>query len=366
MIRGEQQVRVAIAGQAADWFVANDDGLSESEQLALVSWLRDSPKHVQAFLEVSQITRDLAAVDAPNLSIESLVAAARADDTVDVVTLAPEAAQDSRTSRRRGTRKFWAAPLAAAAALLVVAISLVWWNRDGERFGLPRTYETAHGEQGAWRLPDGSMLHLNTESSATVRYSGSERVVELNRGQALFDVSHGDRRRFRVSAGSAEVIATGTEFDVYRRNNTLTLITVVQGEVRVYASDSTAARSSALPASSIALNAGQQIGVDAGGLWAEPISVDTKAAVAWLRHEIVAQNRPLGEVAAEFNRYGRVQIVIDDPALKMLRISGHFDAYDTDSFAAFLASLEGVTVEKTSTRIRVFKAADHGTQAPGQ
>ena len=251
----------------------------------------------------------------------------------------------------------WAVPLAAAAALLVVAATLLWWNRDGERFGLPRTYGTAHGEQGAWRLPDGSMLHLNTESSATVRYSGSERLVELNRGQALFDVSHGDRRRFRVSAGDAQVIATGTEFDVYRRD-TLTLITVVQGNVRVYAWDSTAAKGTALPASSIPLSAGQQIGVDAGGLWGEPVSVDTKAAVAWLQHEIVAQNRPLGEVAAEFNRYGRVQIVIDDPALKMLRISGHFDAYDTDSFAAFLASLAGVTVDKTSTRIRVFKKTD--------
>jgi transmembrane sensor len=168
-----------------------------------------------------------------------------------------------------------------------------------------------------------------------------------------------------VSAGGAEVIATGTEFDVYRRD-TLTLITVVQGGVRVYALDSTAAGSSGLPAASIALNAGQQIGVDAGGHWGEPTSVDAKGAVAWLRHEIVAQNQPLGEVAAEFNRYGRVQIVIDDPALKMLRISGHFDAYDTDSFAAFLASLEGVTVEKTSTRIRVFKEADHGTQDPGR
>jgi transmembrane sensor len=363
MTRGEKQIRIAIAGQAADWFVANDDGLSESEQSALVSWLRDSPKHVQAFLEVTEITRDLVAVDAPSLSIESLAAAARADDTVDVVTLATEAAQGSRASRRRGTRMFWAAPL--AAALLVVAVSLLWWNRDGERFGLPRTYGTAHGEQNAWRLPDGSMLHLNTESSATVRYSGSERVVEVNRGQAMFDVSHGDRRRFRVSAGAAQVIATGTEFDVYRRD-ALTLITVVQGDVRVFAGDSTAARSSALPASSIRLSAGQKIGVDAGRLWAEPVSVDTKAAVAWMRHEIVAQDLPLGEVVAELNRYGRVQIVIDDPALNMLRISGHFDAYDTDSFAAFLASLEGVTVEKTSTGIRVFKEAEHGTQAPGR
>src|SRR6516164_3387416 len=128
MTRSERQVRVAIAGQAADWFVANDDGLSESEQAGLVGWLRDSPRHVQAFLEVTEITHDLAAVDAPNFSIESLVAAARADDTVDVLTLAPEAAQDSRPSRRRGGRTLWAVPLAAAAVLLIVAVSLLWWN----------------------------------------------------------------------------------------------------------------------------------------------------------------------------------------------------------------------------------------------
>jgi hypothetical protein len=38
-------------------------------------------------------------------------------------------------------------------------------------------------------------------------------------------------------------------------------------------------------------------------------------------------------------------------------ISGAFDAYDMDSFAAFLESLDGVLVQKTPTRIRVSKLA---------
>jgi len=32
-----------------------------------------------------------------------------------------------------------------------------------------------------------------------------------------------------------------------------------------------------------------------------------------------------------------------------------FDAYDTDSFMGFLATLKDVVVQKTTTRIRVFK-----------
>src|SRR4030095_13974265 len=40
--------------------------------------------------------------------------------------------------------------------------------------------------------------------------------------------------------------------------------------------------------------------------------------------------------ADEFNRYGRIVIEIDDQDLRAMPISGVFDAYDTDSFAAFL------------------------------
>ena len=58
-------------------------------------------------------------------------------------------------------------------------------------------------------------------------------------------------------------------------------------------------------------------------------------------------------MAAEFNRYGRTQLEIDDDSVRALRISGVFDAYDTDSFAAFLQTLNGVVVQKTPMRIRV-------------
>jgi transmembrane sensor len=81
--------------------------------------------------------------------------------------------------------------------------------------------------------------------------------------------------------------------------------------------------------------------------------VDVHAAVAWLQRQIAFQEEPLGEVAAEFNRYGPVTVDIKDESLRALPISGIVDAYDTDSFAAYLATLQGVIVHKTPTRIRV-------------
>ena len=71
-----------------------------------------------------------------------------------------------------------------------------------------------------------------------------------------------------------------------------------------------------------------------------------------------------GEVAAEFNRYSRTVVEIDDPTLRVLPVSGRFDAYDTESFAKFLESLDGVAVEHTALRIRVVGTARAVAERP--
>jgi transmembrane sensor len=103
----------------------------------------------------------------------------------------------------------------------------------------------------------------------------------------------------------------------------------------------------------VPVSAGQQLRVATGTPLGVAQRADLQQAVAWLHRQIAFDRRPLGEVADEFNRYNRIPFTIDDPTLRLLPISGVFDAYDQDSFAAFLASLEGVRVEKLPTQIRV-------------
>jgi len=47
----------------------------------------------------------------------------------------------------------------------------------------------------------------------------------------------------------------------------------------------------------------------------------------------------LAEAVAEFNRYNHRQLVIEDPAIAGLHISGTFDATDTDSFVEALKNV---------------------------
>ncbi len=271
MTPGDEHVQAAIARQAGEWFAALEDGpLEEGERVAFTTWLKASPVHVKEFLGVAVIAGDLAAAaDDPDVPMELLLEQARKDDADGVVALDQAQRSGEAPLKRLGVPRAWTLA-ATAAAVVVLAASLIWLAHDGELLGLPKTYETARGAQAAWRLPDGSVLHLNTDGVATVHYSSAERVVDVRRGQAYFQVARDSQRRFRVAAGEAQVLAIGTEFDVYRRQHS-TLVTVVEGAVAVFAG---AAPQPAQPITSplrgVRVEAGQQPGIDAGKRWDQP------------------------------------------------------------------------------------------------
>ena len=343
MTPSDEQIRQAIAEQASEWFVENRGGALDREARSrFMAWLKTSPVHVSEYLAIAGLARDLdTAANTVEIPLEPLLARARAQ-TDPVVTLDPSTLGHAPATTR--PRRLRVGSLAAAAALAFLALAALWSIRDGERFGLPRTYSTAHGEQSERVLPDGSVLHLNTDSEVTVRYSRRERVVDLDRGEALVQVTHEGERGFRIAAGNAQILAVGTQFDVYRKSEAV-LVTVVEGTVAVYTGPPR------LTPIALRLGAGYQ--VEVRGEMGLPRPMDARAAVAWLKRQIVFENQPLGEVADEFNRYGHIAIEIDDEAVRALPISGVFDAYDTDSFAAFLQTFNGVVVQKTPTRIRV-------------
>src|SRR5207247_4004547 len=105
-------------------------------------------------------------------------------------------------------------------------------------------------------------------SAVNVRYERRLRQVEIERGHVVFAVAHDPARPFRVTAGSAQVIAVGTEFDVYLQGE-VTLVTVVEGRVAVGPSGGagTAATGTRVP---MQVDAGQQVRVVRGELPARP------------------------------------------------------------------------------------------------
>lgn len=354
----DEQIRTAVAEQAAEWFVANDEGpLDARESAALVAWLKASPVHVEEFLRVAVIARHLDAAGAGLGPVEALIARAQAEDERPVQRYWPRALAAVQTL----TVPRWQIAAVTVAAVGVVSLGLFWFSRLGPLTPVSAPtgitalhFATHHGEQQTQRLADNSVLHLNTDTAITIRYSKTERLVVLESGEADFKVAHESDRAFRVVAGPAQAIAHGTQFDVRLKGDSA-VVTVIEGRVGVAPSRASQGTGSGQEQvlRFVELHADEQISVSKNSWPVAPTSVDVHRATAWLHRQIAFDHESLEQVAAEFNRYAPKPIEITTPELRKLEISGIFSTDDSEEFLAFLGSLEGVRVDVTETRIRV-------------
>lgn len=342
-----------IYEEATEWLIKHrDGGLGQAEKERFDSWLRESPQHVRAYLEMSAIWEDLPDLGADwNPAAEQLVAEARSEGNIRPLApkglvnhgAAARVPQPDESGSRRGTRK----SLLALAAMLLLAIGSVsiWYTFAHN------TYVTDVGEQRSITLADGSTLELNSRSRVRVRYTQQQRDVDLIEGQALFRVAHDTTRPFIVHSGATRVLAVGTQFDVYRKR-AATVVTVVEGKVEV-------ATEGPLPAATSLLAAGEQLILPAGTPSSAEKSADgpkpanTAAAIAWTQHNLVFESSPLTEVADEFNRYNRRRLVITAQDVGSMRISGRFSSADPTLFLKFLRAQPELTVEETDSEIRI-------------
>jgi transmembrane sensor len=370
-----------IYDEATEWLVKHREGdLSPQEKGQFDSWLRASPQHMRAYLEMSAIWEDLPAVVADGQPTpQELIDGAKSDGNVhrldtdhrdnraaDAHRALPGAAMGGA---KRGPR---ARLFSLAAALLIAIIGGAYWY-ELER----NTYTTGIGEQRSIVLADGSTIELNSRSRVRIHYTKAQRDVNLIEGQALFRVAHDLARPFVVHSGVTKVLAVGTQFDVYRKR-AATVVTVIEGKVEVLAGASLDAAPSppAVTAQSpvadasgsrkgrgIYLTAGEQLSIPTGSpsqaaeasANRSPQPANVATVMAWTQHFLIFESSPLTDVAEEFNRYNRRPLVITDREIASMHISGIFSSADPALFLKFLRAQPELTVAETDTEIRIGK-----------
>jgi transmembrane sensor len=346
-----------IYREACEWFIECRAGdLNTAARRELDGWLRKSPEHLGAYLEIAALWSKGPLLDRGNKwSVQRLIeqASAGRDNIVQLDDAAPPNDSEphryrpdcERATLQRARPQSWfgrAGGLALAATVFVCVVCgcLLWL----QTLRYP-TYSTDIGEQRSISLVDGSTVDLNSQSRIRVRYSEAERAVDLLEGEALFHVAKDRTRPFTVRSNTAQVRAVGTQFDVYRKRSE-TVISVVQGRVAV---PNPAAR----PAGrDIYLGAGEQLRVthDATN---KPEHPNIANATAWRQRQLVFESASLAEVAEEFNRYNARRLVIENPEVYTFHISGIFSSTDPSSLVRFLRQRPGVLVSETPGEIRV-------------
>jgi transmembrane sensor len=244
------------------------------------------------------------------------------------------------------------AALAAAVVAAITVIGTVLYLRTD-------AVVTAVGEQRTLALEDGTRMYLNTNTRAVVRYTPEQREIELQQGEALFEVAKNPRWPFIVRSGDRQVRALGTVFLVRREDRNLA-VTLMEGKVAVSSVNARAADAPARatervepPASAgevVMLAPGQRLTFATS----EPATIDRPRldrVTAWQRGQVAFDDTPLVDAVKEMNRYSVARLIIEDPSVAHIRISGIFRAGDSANFAGALARTYGLHVDHEAREI---------------
>ncbi|WP_313645775.1 FecR domain-containing protein [Pseudomonas sp.] len=197
----------------------------------------------------------------------------------------------------------WAVGIAACLLLAIAGLTgmqrLPVWTAD---------YHTGVGQLQTLTLADGSRVTLNSATVLDVMFTGSERRIKLQAGEALFETTD-DSRPFVVQTAHETVQGRAATFSV-RDNGEVVL---AQGELR---------------------RAEQPLAV----------TRDASARMAWRRGKLIFNGKPLGQVLTELERYQHGRIVLSDPRLAALQVSGVFDLNEPQALLRTLEQRYGLEV----------------------
>ncbi len=242
----------------------------------------------------------------------------------------------SRTIARNPRQLAWATPpritVATAAIAAIVLLIVLWPGGTTTRPVAATAHATAVGEIKTFRLPDGSSVTLDTDSRLQVAFDDTVRKVKLERGRARFDVVPDPKRTFLVEAGGTILSAQDAGFDVRATPGEVCLSTL-RGLVDVRPRPADRDMRAGLR-----FAAGQTMRFGTSGAPLVPRAPAGKGSERWVSGMLVYQSAPLSAVLEETNRYARRRIVLGEPALGDLRVTGAFRPLPVEQLAASLAA----------------------------
>jgi transmembrane sensor len=334
-MRTEQKITQLVAQRAAE-LKENLASGDPRDRAALDAWLRDSKLHVEAYLDISALDRQIEALD-PSCrpDIEAIVATAG-----NIRELQPGALASSGAAKRP-RRGVWSVAAAIAGITLLAFAGVLGYPG---LFTPKQLYTTAVGERRTVTLSDGSTIEMNVDTSLQVKFDEEQRDIDLLSGEAVFKAARDAARPFTVHTRTAHVRALGTEFNVYQRHSTV--VSVLEGRVQV-----TPMPFQGTTVASLA--AGEEAQIRQGRI-EKRAHADVAKTAAWRQGRLYFDNMPLEEIVQEFNRQGGpLRLTLEGIAPGTYRFGGSFNVNDASALADILEQQPDLIVERKPTEILI-------------
>lgn len=191
-------------------------------------------------------------------------------------------------------------------------------------------------------LPDGSTAILNKQSELSFvgGFFNKTRNVKL-KGEAFFKVSANKSKPFIISVNDVQVTVVGTAFNV-KSNGAAVVVIVESGIVKVNNRND-----------SVRLTAGEKVEVSQNQQHLSKGENQGKLYNYYYSNELLCDGTPLIELVAVLNQKFKSNIVIENPALKMLPISTTFKNESLKEILTVIAETFKIRVEYGQDTIKL-------------
>lgn len=214
---------------------------------------------------------------------------------------------------------------AAAVVLLMVSVGSYQYTTYGTfqslncLFSDQMVYQTGKGEVEKFRLPDGSFITLNgntTLAFVKAEFNDKKREIWLEDGEAFFEVTKNPHKRFIVHSEEADVAVKGTSFSVtsYRKLHKSSVavrtgrVEVIKDNRKIYT-----------------LVPSQKVVIDKKSDTASLTEIETSNIATWREGSLTLSHSDADEFLLRMEQHFDVEIKTQPDLLKDMSFSASFE-----------------------------------------
>ncbi|MEH6304170.1 FecR domain-containing protein [Olivibacter sp. CPCC 100613] len=214
--------------------------------------------------------------------------------------------------QRTNKRRLWFAASIAASIMLLIGVFILF-SRPGQRHQETKqptpklfTFHTEPGQRAKLRLPDSSIIWLN--GNTAIRYdqhfTGPNRAIYLDKGEAYFEIHPDQHQPFIVHTATLQTRVLGTSFNLQVQNHRNQYsLSINTGKVSVSHNQGKIQHT--------VLIAGQQFTYDYINGSHQIKAIQPGSEHAWIYNELVFQSASWKEVVAQLQTWYGVTIYLD-------------------------------------------------------
>lgn len=329
-----------INDTAAQWVARSDAGpLDAVEQSELNQWLAASPRHFGAYERLQAISIRLHRIRRTGRALQDVESqlpnanptASSRENVYDYPDV-----EDSRPFNRRAAL--------AASVSGVLLLGLFGWRTPAAA----ETFRTARGEVRRIPLGDGSTITLNTASA--VKLVRDDHSLTLLEGEAFAELKGSEGAPFKISAGRLTMTCSHTEFCINRISEERSVLLIQRGAVHILVGNDRSVVASA--GTKVVLHPDNKL------ILSDITPGDLESQLLWRQGMITFSGTSLFDAAQTFRRYSDIPVVITDPQIGSLTITGVYSGNDLAGFlrAVALAFNLEVKVSPSSYELLAKKA----------